>query len=321
MRRRQRLDGVNRIATEERNSIPLSENSKIVIIGDHHRGKNTWGDDFADNANLLLHALQYYYHAGFTYIELGDGEELWENRKFEDIRQTYAEIYWWLHEFNEKGRLYLIWGNHNRVWRNANKVSKKLSEYVKAATQESQDLFKNARVYEGLKLEKDNHRSILLTHGHQGDLPNDQLWWIGKAFVRYIWRVPQFFGIRDPFSASQSNRKQTKLEEEIKEWTELPGRCPIIVGHTHRSWFPLEGAAYFNTGSCVGPRCITGIEIDKGQVSLVKWSLTPQYSADPDPGGKQAVAESVPLMISKKIVQVGKDQNECTAPLSKFVGD
>ena len=36
--------------------------------------------------------------------------------------------------------------------------------------------------------------------------------------------------------------------------------------------FPsLNGPPYFNVGSCVHPRCITGIEIKDGLIGLVKW--------------------------------------------------
>ena len=47
-----------------------------------------------------------------------------------------------------------------------------------------------------------------------------------------------------------------------------------IVGHTHRPRFPEPGdIAYFNDGSCVHPRSITGIEIEEGHISLIKWQI------------------------------------------------
>jgi UDP-2,3-diacylglucosamine pyrophosphatase LpxH len=42
----------------------------------------------------------------------------------------------------------------------------------------------------------------------------------------------------------------------------------MICGHTHRSVFPNSGEApYYNTGSGVHPRCITGIEIADGALA------------------------------------------------------
>ena len=51
----------------------------------------------------------------------------------------------------------------------------------------------------------------------------------------------------------------------------------MIAGHTHRPVFsePEEGC-YFNTGSCVHPRCITCIEIERNNIMLVKWSVRPR---------------------------------------------
>ena len=48
----------------------------------------------------------------------------------------------------------------------------------------------------------------------------------------------------------------------------------IITGHTHRPMFPDVGEVpYFNDGSCVHPRCITAIEIERGYITLVKWGI------------------------------------------------
>ena len=46
----------------------------------------------------------------------------------------------------------------------------------------------------------------------------------------------------------------------------------LICGHTHRFKYPKnKELPYFNTGCCIYPTIITGIEIAKGQVRLVRW--------------------------------------------------
>lgn len=51
------------------------------------------------------------------------------------------------------------------------------------------------------------------------------------------------------------------------------------MGHTHRPVFPPPGETpYFNVGSCVHPRCITGIEIENGLLVLVKWFINANES-------------------------------------------
>lgn len=61
--------------------IKIDKHSKIILISDCHRGDNTLADDFSRNQNILFVALKYYYNMGFTYIELGDGDEFLEKKK------------------------------------------------------------------------------------------------------------------------------------------------------------------------------------------------------------------------------------------------
>ena len=63
-------------------TVDFDDSSKFILFSDCHRGDNSWADDFAHNEKLFFHALSYYYNEGFTYIEIGDGDELWENKKF-----------------------------------------------------------------------------------------------------------------------------------------------------------------------------------------------------------------------------------------------
>ena len=65
--------------------IRTSDHPKIVLFSDCHRGIGTAADSFLPNKSFYMAALSYYYNAGFTYIELGDGDELWENRRWRDI--------------------------------------------------------------------------------------------------------------------------------------------------------------------------------------------------------------------------------------------
>ena len=64
------------------------------------------------------------------------------------------------------------------------------------------------------------------------------------------------------------------MERRIKRWILKNNLLITIVGHTHRPRFPEPGdIPFFNDGSCVHPRSITGIEIENGQISLIKWHI------------------------------------------------
>ena len=96
-------------------TLPLSEDSKYILISDCHRGNGSSSDNFLKNQHLYFAALQHYYAQGFTYIELGDGDELWENRSMQQIIDVHSNVFWLLSKFYQKKRLYLLYGNHDII--------------------------------------------------------------------------------------------------------------------------------------------------------------------------------------------------------------
>ena len=234
--------------------ITFHNNSKFVIMSDCHRGTANWGDNFAPNQHLFFAALNYYYKNGYSYIELGDGDELWENRSMEQIVRAHSDAFWLMSEFYKKNRFLMIYGNHDIC-----KMKK--------------DFFPGLQVMEGVRLRYEcNGKELFLTHGHQGDLLNDTLWWLGRFLVRYVWRPLELFGLHDPTDAGKSYEKANRVEKKLEKWVEERQRI-LVTGHTHRSRMPKELPGYFNTGSCVHPRCITALEISDGEIYLVKWAV------------------------------------------------
>jgi predicted phosphodiesterase len=81
-------------------------------------------------------------------------------------------------------------------------------------------------------------------------------------------------GIADPTSPAKNYKELIKVERRTKKWISENNNLITIVGHTHRPRFPEPGdIAFFNDGSCVHPRSITGIEIVNGTISLIKWQI------------------------------------------------
>ncbi|HOA43250.1 MAG TPA: serine/threonine protein phosphatase, partial [Bacillota bacterium] len=92
----------------EATEVPFNDDSKIVIMSDCHRGDGSYADNFAHNQNLFFAALTQYYHHKYTYIELGDGDELWENDKISKVLEVYDNVFWLLSKFHHDSRLYMI---------------------------------------------------------------------------------------------------------------------------------------------------------------------------------------------------------------------
>lgn len=256
--------------------ISFDDTSKFILMSDCHRGDNSWSDNFAHNQNLMFTALNYYYDNDFTYIEIGDGDELWENRDFSEIRKAHSPIFWLMHKFHVENRLYMILGNHDNVKKNRNYLEKNLYFYYDDRKDTNEPLFENIQINEGLILKyKDTENKIFIVHGHQGDLLNDYFWKLARFLVRYIWKPLELrFGFNDPTSPAKNFKKKKDTERNILKWVEANNQM-LIAGHTHRPVFPnLHEPLYFNDGSCIHPRCITGIEIENGQIHLIKWSIT-----------------------------------------------
>lgn len=205
-----RLSEVLRKAEE----IPFDDSSRFILLNDCHRGDNSWADDFAHNENIFFCALNYYYENEFTYFELGDGDELWENKRFKNIRKAHEKIFELMRKFHQKKRLYLLWGNHDIERKYPRRVKKDLYRYYDDSDGCSKPLFENIKVHEGLILKHlPTDNKIFLVHGHQGDPRDDILWPVGMLFVRYIWKRLQLLGVKDRTSPAKNLEKEKKLRK------------------------------------------------------------------------------------------------------------
>ncbi|MBD7913435.1 metallophosphoesterase [Clostridium cibarium] len=259
---------------ESADEVLFDNSSKIILMSDCHRGNGSWGDDFSKNQNLYFAALTHYYKEDFTYIELGDGDELWENSDMSEIIHAHSDIFWLLRKFYRRGRLYFIYGNHDIVKQSDEFVKDNLYKYFDEREKKNFSLFDNIKIGEGLILKhKFTEDKIFLIHGHQGNYRNYRLWKLNRFLVRFFWKPLNLFGFNDPTSPAKNYAKKEVVEKRLVQWVKKEKHM-LIAGHTHKPIFPEVGEApYFNDGSCVHPRCITGIEIEHGEIVLIKWSM------------------------------------------------
>jgi UDP-2,3-diacylglucosamine pyrophosphatase LpxH len=266
---------------EAAREIPFDDDSRSVFFSDCHRGDNSRADAFAKNEGLYLHALTHYYRMGYTYFEVGDGDETWKNRRFCDIVNAHQRTFDLLHKFNRQNRLHLVLGNHD-----INGSHHKRGDKDGLIAEEG-FILRHART----------GQRIFVVHGHQADFKSDTLSFLGRFAVGHVWRRLQLMGIQaraGKINAAAKNRHKRydlerasgffrllismihriigTIERRIISWIE-PKWQMVICGHTHRPMSAEYGAPpYFNTGSCTTPGNITGLELHNGELALVRWS-------------------------------------------------
>jgi predicted phosphodiesterase len=307
--------------------IPFDMNTaKLIILSDQHKGGKDLSDDFRNTENNYMTALQYYYDEDFTFINLGDCEELWESTPSTVITKNRLTL---LEEaqFLATGRYYRVYGNHDLEWKYA--IQQNL--YLKP-------IFGNKLIiHEGLEFTtqyNEKNYSIFLAHGHQGDQRSD-----GNAFsmwfVAAIWTPIQRFLEISIDTISDSYELVDKHNIMMYNWSATQNNLLFISGHTHKPVFAsmdhidrlntqmkkavanndtltqqaineelarrkkeyqgkelvktMVKPSYFNSGCCCfRDGDLTGIEIADGMIRLVKWK--------PDgTKGKRMVLEESPL--------------------------
>jgi predicted phosphodiesterase len=282
---------------------------KFIILSDEHKGARDLADDFRLAEKNYLNALDYYFNNGFHFINLGDCEELWENKP-ETVMDKYKDDFQAEGRFLQQDRYYRIFGNHDLQW----KFEFPRNRYLKPVFGDK------LIVHEGIVLTTTyNNRtySIFCTHGHQGDQKSD-----GNAFstwfVAAIWTPIQRFLEISINSTSDSFELIDKHNIMMYEWSARQKDLVFISGHTHKPVFAsldhierltkqlakakekndteaiknieaelekrkVEYAgkqfhktmvipSYFNSGCCCfADGDISGIEIEGDNIRLVKW--------------------------------------------------
>lgn len=259
----------------------------VIIFSDHHKGNKDAGDDFASNEKNYLAALEYYYSEGFTYVNLGDSEELWKYKP-EQVIPKNIQNFKVEDKFRELNRFYKTFGNHDLKWKNKLDVLFWFKKIFRLPL----------TVWEGLLISSKisgKELSFFLTHGHQGDKMSDN-----NAFstwvVANIWTPLQRYLQINVNTPSKDFRLRDKHNMMMYEWSSKHNDLVLITGHTHKPVFasgkytdpqknelnttpinalekaPVVKPSYFNSGCCCyNTGDITGIEIQDNFIRLVKW--------------------------------------------------
>ena len=237
----------------------FDDTSRFVFFSDCHRGDRSQSDAFVVNEPLFIQALTHYFNRGFTYFEVGDGDELWQNRRLRDVVRSHRPIFNLLHRFEAQSRLHLILGNHD--------VAKKRTQSTDKEGMTLED---------GLILRhRRTQQKLFVLHGHQADFKSDVLSPISRAFVRHIWRHIQQWPVTRWVQDAIPGAEFGGIERRLMAWMRKHDPA-LVCGHTHRAVMAKPGELpYFNTGSWLEPGIATGLEIQEGMIQLVRWIANP----------------------------------------------
>ena len=108
MKTTERLTG----AYEKAQIEEFDDASRYIIMSDCHRGDGSVSDEFLKNKNVYLAAMDHYWKEGFTYIEAGDGDELWEH-DYKHIVKANRAVSDQILRFHRAGRAIRLFGNHD----------------------------------------------------------------------------------------------------------------------------------------------------------------------------------------------------------------
>lgn len=102
--------------TTDGKMIPFTNADKFIIVSDQHKGGDDFADDFRLSRTNYLAALDHYFNHGYTLFNLGDCEELWENTEQHAIEKN-REAMLKEAAFCAVGRYYRTYGNHDLNWK------------------------------------------------------------------------------------------------------------------------------------------------------------------------------------------------------------
>lgn len=300
--------------------LTLGASERMVIFSDQHKGARDGADDFQRCERTYNAALAYYDKLGYRLVELGDVEELWENR-LKEVLAAYEHTLRLAARFTEGGRYTRIYGNHDIAWKDAGMFRDRLRRYG----------YGDVEPIEALRIvvRDDADRPVIelfLAHGHQGTASSDRFAFFSKLFVRFGWRWLQRLINRPWNTPSVDWALRGTHAKDMEEWAARERRV-LIVGHTHMPVFfenskpppdppadpgaaddrdaealrlareqwaaaeivrlahqppiPLEKPCYFNTGCCsFGDGDITGLEIAAGEIRLIRWPCDAETAPD-----------------------------------------
>jgi predicted phosphodiesterase len=307
--------------------IPFELNAdKFIIFSDQHKGRKNGADDFALAEPNYLAALAYYDQNQFHLISLGDGEELWENTLLQ-VKKHNTASFEAERKFLARDAFTKIFGNHDLDWEIDPLAPVYLKEIYGAPIIALEAVMLQTTVG-GKPLNifcTHGHQGDLQSDGNWfSKFFVSKVWAPLQAYLKINPNTPSndntlktlHNSMMYDWSAQQQNlllitghthqpvfeslthlerlnrEKKKALYATNKEWAEaldLEIAWRSKQQSTLREDYLDMKPTYFNSGCCCfADGDISGIEIEKGCIRLIKWKMTDGIS-------KRVVQEERPL--------------------------
>jgi UDP-2,3-diacylglucosamine pyrophosphatase LpxH len=282
----------------------------IVIFSDEHKGTRNGSDDFMHAEANYLAALDYYNEHGFYFVNLGDCEELWENTVVSVIKKN-TECFAKEKLFIDRNAYTKIIGNHDLYWSNdpfAQLSIKKMYDgelkifeaiVLRIQVQEKfMDVFCThghqgdlqsdgnafskwfvSNIWGPLQTFLEINPNTPSTNDNLKTLHNEMMYeWSSsqsnlilitghthQPVFKSLTHLERLYLQLEEAEAKKDNEQIDKIKAEIPRRR----REYDFVNHSFRNMLP----SYFNSGCCCfEDGTITGIEIEKDSIRLIKWN-------------------------------------------------
>lgn len=285
------------------------QSQKFIIFSDLHKGNKKRSDDFAPAEKNYLAALDYYNSEGYTLVLLGDVEELWKYNLF-TVRHHNKDSSRLERRFYKRDAFIKLFGNHDVFWNNDPLAPLQLAAMYGANLKTYEGLIlqyqtpqKNIDIFlthghQGDGQSDGNKFSAWFV---------SKIWAPLQSYLELNINTPAFNDILKTehnqfmyeWSSAQENlvlvtghthqpvfESMTHLERLYKQLLQARQKDDSTsiaklqeeiafrrqeYDHVSEDYLHLK-PSYFNTGCC----CfmdgdITGIEIEAGQIRLIKW--------------------------------------------------
>ncbi len=287
--------------------VNFSRSDRIVVLSDLHMGDGRSHDDFARNSELFYTALKEYYLPGdYTLILNGDVEEALKFN-LSRIEKRWHKIYDLFEEFNSRNRLFKLTGNHDpKLFFIKSKRNFKLYDALKIVIEGHEffvyhghqssfyynvfsDLMTFALRYganifripnfsvaydsrkkshvEKMAYDFAKNKKIIAIIGHthrplfESLSKADTMKYTLEYYLRKLQKA-------EPGEKEKLEEKIKKCSGKINEYS-LNGEKEYMVNALYSDRIVLPFV--FNSGTVIGKRGMTSIEIEDGIISLVHW--------------------------------------------------